>query len=397
MDPGRNPYSPGAGTRPRALVGRDAELEQFEIAARRLGAGYSDRSLLLSGLRGVGKTVLLNEFCSIAQRHNWVFQQLEATRDLDLPRIMEDRIRIALLQLSAGRRLADRVRRALGVLKSFRIRWNLPEGGEVEAGIDPIPGRADTGILQEDLADLFIEVSECARDREQGVLITIDESQYLTPDQLRPLLMGLHKVGQRQLPFMVVPAGLPSLPALAGEARSYAERLFSFVTINSLQPQEAVTALTSPADEHDVTWDAGALARIVEQTAGYPYFLQEFGKQAWNSAPGPGRITLEDVQNSIPTAIQALDAGFFSVRFDRTTRTERNYLDAMASLGPGPYPTREVASRMGRTTSQVSTQRNSLIVKGLCYAPRRGFIGFTVPMFDQFVRRNMSLEQHPAG
>ena len=391
MDPGRNPYSPGAGARPRALVGRDAELDQFEIAARRLGAGYSDRSLLVSGLRGVGKTVLLNEFCSIAQRHDWVYQQLEATRDLDLPRIMEDRIRIALLQLSAGRRLADRVRRALGVLKSFKIRWNLPEGGEVEAGIQPTPGRADTGILQEDLADLFIEVGECARDRGAGVLITIDESQYLRPDQLRPLLMGLHKVSQRQIPFMVVSAGLPSLPALVGKARSYAERLFAFVNINSLQPREAATALTVPADEHNVTWDTDALDRMVEQTAGYPYFLQEFGKQAWNFATGPGRITLQDVQYSIPTAVQALDAGFFSVRFDRTTRTERNYLAAMASLGPGPHPTREIASRMGRTTPQVSTQRNSLIGKGLCYAPRRGFVAFTVPMFDQFVRRRMSL------
>ena len=390
MDPGRNPYSPGAGARPRALVGRDVELEQFEIAARRLGAGYSDRSLLLSGLRGVGKTVLLNEFCSIAHRHNWVYQQIEATRDLNLPRIMADHIRIALLQLSAGHRLADHVRRALGVLKSFRVRWNLPEGGDVEVGIDPIPGRADTGILQEDLADLFIEVGKYASHRGVGVLITIDESQYLKPDQLRPLLMGLHKVSQRQLPFMVVLAGLPSLPALVGEARSYAERLFSFVKINSLLPRDAATALTAPADEHNVDWDAGALARMVEQTAGYPYFLQEFGKQAWNFAKGPRQITLEDAQYSIPIAVQALDAGFFSVRIDRTTRAERAYLVAMASLGAGPYSTREVASLMGKSTPQASTQRNSLIVKGLCYAPRRGFIAFTVPMFDQFVQRRTS-------
>ena len=390
MDPGRNPYSPGAGTRPRALVGRDAVLQQFEIAARRLGAGYSDRSLLLSGLRGVGKTVLLNEFCSIAQRHNWVYQQLEAAREWNLPRIMEHRIRTALLQLSAGHRLADRVRRAMGVLKSFRIRWSIPEGGDVEVGISPTPGRADTGILQEDLADLFIEVGECARDRGAGVLITIDEAQYLRPDQLRPLVMGLHKVSQRQLPFMVVVAGLPSLPALVGEARSYAERLFTFVTVNSLQPEEAATALTAPADEQNVDWDRDALARIVDKTAGYPYFLQEFGKQAWNFATGQSRITLEDARHSTPIAVQELDRGFFSVRFDRTTRTERAYLAAMASLGPGPYPTGGVASRMGRSTPQVSTQRNSVIAKGLCYAPRRGVIAFTVPMFDQFIRRRMA-------
>ncbi len=391
MDPGRNPYSPGAGTRPRALVGRQAELEQFEIAARRLGAGYSDRSLLLSGLRGVGKTVLLNEFCSIAQRHKWVYQQIEATSVLDLPRIVADRIRIALLQLSAGHRLADRARRALSVLKSFRMRWNLPEGGDMEVGIDPTPGRADTGVLQEDLADLFIEVGEYARERKVGVLITIDEAQYLRPDQLRPLVMGLHKVSQSQLPFMVVGAGLPSLPALVGKSRSYAERLFTFITINGLPAEEAMAALTVPAEEQGVKWQVDALDRIVEEAAGYPYFLQEFGKQAWNFAAGPSQITLQDAQYSIPIAVQALNMGFFSVRFDRTTKAERAYLAAMASLGPGPYSTREVASRMGKSTSGVSTQRNSMIVKGLCYSPRRGAIAFTVPMFDQFIRRRMSL------
>lgn len=391
MDPAKNPYSPGAGARPRALVGRDAELKQFEVAMRRLGAGYSDRSLLLSGLRGVGKTVLLNEFCSVAQRHNWVYQQIEATRNLNLPRIMADRVRIALLQLSSGRRFADRFRRTLSVLKSFRVRWNLPEGGDVELGIDPTPGRADTGILHEDLADLFIEVGEYARDRKAGVLFTVDEAQYLRSDQLRPLVMGLHKVSQRQLPFMVVGAGLPSLPALVGEARSYAERLFTFLKVNSLQPSEAATALTAPAEEHNIVWDVDALATIMEQAAGYPYFLQEFGKQAWNLAAGPRRITLEDAQHSISTAVQTLDAGFFNVRFHRTTRAERTYLEAMASLGPGPYRTRDVAYRMGKSTPQVSTQRNALIVKGLCYAPRRGVIAFTVPMFDQFIRREMSL------
>ncbi|MCQ3803629.1 MAG: hypothetical protein OXC98_14045 [bacterium] len=175
-----------------------------------------------------------------------------------------------------------------------------------------------------------------------------------------------------------------------GEARSYAERLFTFVDVNSLRPEEAATALTTPADEQNVGWDLDALARIVDKTAGYPYFLQEFGKQVWNFAAGPCRITLEDVRYSTPIAVQELDKGFFSVRFDRTTKAERAYLAAMASLGPGPYPTGEVAFRMGRSTPQVSTQRNSVIAKGLCYAPRRGVIAFTVPMFDQFIRRRMA-------
>lgn len=390
MDPSRNPYSPGAGARPPALVGRDSELNDFEIATKRLGAGLYDRSMLLSGLRGVGKTVLLNEFCSIAQRHKWVFQQIEANKELDLSRIIADRIRIVLLQLSAGHRLAERARRALGVLKSFKVRWNLPEGGDIEFGIEPIAGRADTGILQEDIADLFTEVGEYAGERKVGVLITIDEAQYLGRDQLGTLVMGLHKVSQRQLPFMVVPAGLPSLPALAGEARSYAERLFTFVKINSLQPEEAAAALAVPAEARGVRWHADALGRIVDETAGYPYFLQEFGKQAWNFATGPSQISLEDIRHTIPMAFNALDTGFFSIRFDRTTETERDYLAAMAHLGAGPHPSGAVASAMGRTTSQVSPHRNSLIAKGLCHAPRYGQIAFTVPMFDQFVRRRMS-------
>lgn len=390
MDPASNPYSPGAGARPPALVGRDDELNQFEIAIRRLAAGLYDRSVLLSGLRGVGKTVLLNEFCSIAQRQAWMFQQIEATKELDLSRIMADRIRIVLLQLSAGHRLAERARRALGVLKSFKIRWNLPEGGDVELGIEPIAGRADTGILQEDLADLFIEVGEYASEQEVGILITIDEAQYLGRDQLGTLVMGLHKVSQRQLPFIVVPAGLPSLPALAGEARSYAERLFTFVKINSLQPEEAAAALTVPAKAHGVRWHTDALDRIVDETAGYPYFLQEFGKHAWNFARGPHQITLDDIKHAIPFAVEMLDTGFFSVRFDRTTETERAYLAAMAHLGAGPHASGAVASTMGRTTPQVSPHRNSLIAKGLCHAPSHGQIAFTVPMFDQFVRRRMS-------
>ena len=389
MDPSKNPYSPSAGARPPALVGREEELQQFEIALRRLGNGYSDRSFMLSGLRGVGKTVLLNEFCGIAHRQRWVYQQIEATRDLNLPRIMAERIRIALLQLSAGQRLAERARRGLSVLQSFKVRWNLPEGGEVELGIQPIPGRADTGILQEDLADLFLEMGEYARDRGVGVLFAIDEAQYLHKDQLGPLIMGLHKVSQRQLPFMVACAGLPSLPGLAGEARSYTERLFSFLTINSLPPVEASRALAEPAGDQQVHWEFDALERIVEDTGGYPYFLQEFGRQAWNLASGPNRITLEDAKNSVPVAVRALDRGFFNVRFDRTTNAEREYLAAMASLGAGPHSSGQVAAAMGKTTRQAGPLRDSVIKKGLCHAPRHGEIAFTVPMFDRFVQRRM--------
>lgn len=391
MDPGNNPYSPGAGARPPALVGRDDELNQFDITVRRLGHGYFDRSQLMTGLRGVGKTVLLNEFCSIAHRHNWAYQQIEAGEDVHMPGILAERVRLAVLGISAGQRLAERARQALGVLKSFRVRWKLPEGGSVELGVDPLPGRADTGILHDDLADLFVELGEYAKERKVGVLFTIDEAQLLPIDQLGHLIMGLHRVSQRQLPFMVVCAGLPSLRALAGEAKSYAERLFAFITINSLRSHDAAAALTAPADEHQVEWTADALERVVEQTSGYPYFLQEFGKQSWNAATGPGQITLADVEAATPIAVEALDRGFFGIRYDRTTDAERQYLAAMASLGPGPHPSGKVASVMGRTTPQVGMQRNSLIAKGLCYAPRYGDIAFTVPMFDQFIRRQVSL------
>ena len=391
MDPGNNPYSPGAGARPPALVGRDDELDQFDIVVRRLSNGYYDRSLLMTGLRGVGKTVLLNEFCSIAHRHNWAYQQIEAGEDFNMPGILAERVRLAVLGISPGQRLAERARQALGVLKSFRLRWELPEGGSVELGVDPLPGRADTGILHDDLADLFVEVGEYAKERKVGVLFTIDEAQLLPIDQLGNLIMGLHRVSQRQLPFLVVCAGLPSLRALAGEAKSYAERLFAFITINSLRSYDAAAALTAPAKERQVEWSSDALDRVVEQTSGYPYFLQEFGKRAWNTAAGPGQITLADVEMATPIAVEALDRGFFGIRYDRTTDAERQYLAAMASLGPGPHPSGEVASAMGRTTPQVGMQRKSLIAKGLCYAPRYGDIAFTVPMFDQFIRRQMSL------
>lgn len=387
MDPVRNPYSPGAGSPPPALVGRDDELETFDIAIQRLALGKSAKSLMLTGLRGVGKTVLLREFGQTAKRHGWVHQHIEATEDLHFAEAIAMLARKALLRLSAGERLADRSRRAFGVLKSFQLRWKLPEGGDVTLGIDPVPGHADSGALEDDLAGLFIEVAEMARDRQVGVLFTIDEIQYLSKDQLASLIVGLHQISQEQLPLMVVGAGLPSLPALAGEAKSYAERLFTFTVIGSLDPTTAAAALATPAEDEGVLWQPDALAEVVNATEGYPYFLQEFGKEAWDVAPGPDSISAADVQAAIPIAVSELDTGFFRVRIDRTTDTERAYLVAMASLGDGPYSSGDVAAAMGRTTTQVGPHRDALIKRGLCYSPRYGIIAFTVPMFDQFVRR----------
>lgn len=390
MDAVRNPYSPGAGTPPPALVGRGEEIEAFDVAVQRLGLGRAARSLLLTGLRGVGKTVLLGRFGRIAAGHGWINLSLEAREGIDFVAAAATLSRRALLRLSAGQRLADRARRAFGVLRSFEVRWQLPDGGDIAVRVDPVPGFADSGALEEDLADLFLAVGEAARDRRTGVLFTVDEMQYLPRDRLAALIVGLHRISQEQLPLMVAGAGLPSLPALAGEAKSYAERLFTFREVNSLAPEEAEAALVTPAADEGVRWEPEALRLVVELTRGYPYFLQEFGKQSWNVARGPGTITRADVEAAVPIATDELDAGFFRVRLDRTAPGENAYLEAMASLGAGPYRSGDVAAAMGRTTLQAGSLRDTLIKRGLCHAPRRGIIAFTVPMFDDFIRRRLT-------
>ena len=390
MDPVRNPYSPGAGTPPPALVGRDAELQAFDIAVQRLGAGRSAKSLLLTGLRGVGKTVLLREFGRIGERHGWVCQHVEVREEQPFSEVMAILMREALLRLSTGEFMADRVRRALSVLKSFQVRWQLPEGGDVALGLDPLPGRADSGILDHDLAGLFLEIGMAAKDRGAGVLLTIDELQFLARDHLAALMVGLHRISQEQLPVLVAGAGLPSLPGLAGDAKTYAERLFAFRLINSLGKSEARAALADPAQDADVFWHPDALDRVVDRTRGYPYFVQEFGKHAWDIAAGPHEITTTDVELATPLALAELDSGFFRVRIDRATGEERTYLAAMASLGTGPYATGDVAMVLNQTATEVGPHHDALIGRGLCYSPRHGIIDFTVPMFDEFVRRTMS-------
>lgn len=390
MDPVRNPYSPGAGTPPPALVGRDVELRDFDIAVQRLGAGRSAKSLLLTGLRGVGKTVLLRKFGRIGERHGWICRHIEVREDQPFPEVMAVLAREALLRLSGGELMTDRVRRALRVLKSFQVQWKLPVGGDVILELDPVAGRADSGILDHDLAGLFLEIGEAARDRERGILITIDELQFLARDHLAALMVGLHRTGQEQLPLLVAGAGLPSLPRLAGDAKTYAERLFAFRVINSLGNAEARAALIEPAEAGNVRWQLQALDRVVDRTRGYPYFLQEFGKHAWDTAAGPDEITAGDVEAATPLATAELDAGFFRVRMDRATGAERTYLGAMASLGGGPYVCDEIAAVLDKTTGEVDPLHDALVRRGLCYRPRDGVIDFTVPMFDEFVRRALT-------
>jgi len=387
MDRVRNPYSPGAGSRPPALVGRENEIDAFDVALQRLGLAKSAKSMLLTGLRGVGKTVLLNEFGLVADKRDWIHEALEVNDEMDFPRAMGTLARKAVLRLSAGQRSSERFQRMLGIIKSFQITWNIPDGGSVL--VAPFAGVSDSGVLDADLGELLVELGELARERGRGALFTIDEMQYLSKDQLAALVQAFHMVAQKRVPVMLAGAGLPSLLGLIGEARSYAERLFDFPQIDSLPLDAAAAALEVPATDEGVTWSAAAVSRTVELTGGYPYFLQEFGKQAWDVAHGPDEIGLGDIDAAVPVALAELDSGFFRVRIDRTSDGERLYIRAMAQLGKGPYTSASVAESLDKTTRQLGPVRDTLIKRGLCYSPRWGQIDFTVPMFDEFVRRTM--------
>lgn len=304
------------------------------VAIQRLALGRFERSMMLVGLRGVGKTVLLNEFGRIAEANGWVYAHLEATEDVRIATATASLSRRALLELSATARTKERAHRALGVLRSF-VKVHVPLGAEMGSMVidfEPLPGKADSGTLDGDLSGLFSEVGEAAREAGTGVLFTIDEIQYLVRSELSALIIGLHRVSQLGLPLLVAGAGLPSLPGLAGEARSYAERLFMYVDIGSLGHDDALDALVRPAEQEGAGWETDAVEQVIADTKGYPYFLQDFGKQAWNVAEGP-TITRSDVQAGTVLAIADLDSGFFRARIDKTTDAERDYLRAMAALG----------------------------------------------------------------
>jgi hypothetical protein len=385
MDPVLNPYSPGAGTRPPALVGRDGEIEAMDVALQRLRRGRDGRSQMLTGLRGVGKTVMLNEFEHVAGGRGYFHEHVEVGEDGDLTPRLAAAFRRILLSMEARKRIGQRIRRALGVLKAFSVR--LPDGLELSIDVDAVTGPADSGDLATDLSGLFIELGEVARDHDTGVLITIDELHYVALHTLEALVMGLHRAAQLQLPITIAGAGLPSLATLTGEAKSYAERMFTFPVIGSLPDDEAREALVVPAADEGVTWEEAALADVLIATEGYPYFLQEFGKQAWDAADGSNVITADDVGRSIPVATAELDDGFFRVRTGRTSDPQRAYLRAMAELGPGPARSGEVAALLGRKTTALGPTRDGLIKKALCYSPRYGEIDFTVPLFDGFMKR----------
>ena len=387
MDPIKNPFSPGAGSPPSALVGRDGILEQTRILLGRTRQKKPEKSVLLTGLRGVGKTVLLNEMERLAQKEGYSTILLEAHEEKPLAEMLAPPLRRLLFSLNRMAGAGDKARRGLAVLKSF-IGAIKVKVGKIELGldIDSEKGSADSGDIEIDLPNLFVAVAEAAEDRKIPIAILIDELQYLSRSELSALIMAMHKMQQRQLPLVLIGAGLPFLPALAGESKSYAERLFNFPDIGPLSESDAAKALQNPVAEVDVVFEEAALQEIVRLTRGYPYFLQEWGYQAWNLAQS-SPITLKIVQDANLTVIRRLDENFFRVRFDRLTPREKQYLRAMSQLGPGAQRSGDIVEVLGVKISSLGPIRARLIRKGMIYSPSHGDMAFTVPLFDEFMRR----------
>jgi len=387
MDPLLNPFSPGAGAPPPELVGREPILRQSEILFGRIARGRAEKSMLLTGLRGVGKTVLLNEIGSRGEKEGFQILLLEAHEGKALGPLIAPSVRELLYRLDRVAGSGEKVKRGLRVLRSFLGALKLTYG-DVSIGldIDPETGTADTGDIEIDLPNLFVSVGEAARERQTLVALLIDEIQYFSPKELGALIMAMHRLQQRQLPFVLIGAGLPILPALAGEAKSYAERLFDFPPVGPLEREESFRALREPTKECGVDFDEPALEAVWNETKGYPYFLQEWGYHAWNL--GENNSILQDtVLQAEKTVIIRLDEGFFRVRFDRLTPREKEYLRAMATLGPGPHRAGDVAALLGKEITSLGPLRAKLIQKGMVYSPAHGEVGFTVPLFDEFMKR----------
>ncbi|MBU1228178.1 MAG: ATP-binding protein [Actinobacteria bacterium] len=383
MDRLDNPYRPGAGTPPPALIGRDELIDSFAVTLRRALRRRPGKSLLLTGLRGVGKTVLLNRFAEIAADEGLKVGFIEAPETGDFRTQLAVRTRKILLELSQGP--AKRaVQKALGVLRSFTLQ--LPDGSSISLGVEALPGHGDSGLLSEDLTDVLVASGEAAAESSSGLVLAVDEVQYLTSEELAALITAIHRTTQLNLPVVLVGAGLPQLPGLAGEAKSYAERLFEFPSVDSLPPGEAVEAIVIPANELDVDYTEDASSLVVAESHGYPYFLQEWGFHVWNDAPR-SPITADDVRSVRSSVIATLDRNFFLVRLDRLTPKEKEYLRAMAELGAGPHRSGDIAAQLGVRVESVAPRRSGLIGKGMIYSPAHGDTAFTVPLFDEFMLR----------
>ncbi|MEX1044522.1 MAG: ATP-binding protein [Chthoniobacterales bacterium] len=389
MDAIKNPFSPGAGSPPPELVGRGDILEQARVLLGRVKEGRAEKSILLTGLRGVGKTVLLNEIERMAADTGYRTVALEAHEDKSLAALLASPLRKLLFELNRVAGAGDKAKRALAVLKGF-LNGVKMKVGEIEIGLDiePEQGTADSGDLESDLPGLFIAVAEAARERRCPVALLIDEMQYFSSVELSALIMAMHKMQQRRLPMTLLGAGLPILPGLAGESKSYAERLFSFPDIGALSEADAAKALQDPTEVAGVRFEKAALMEIFRLTRGYPYFLQEWGYQAWNHASA-SPITLHIIREATPAVVRRLDRNFFRVRFDRLRPGEKRFLRAMAGLGPGAHRSSDIAGALQVKINSLSPVRAQLIKKGMIYSPAHGDMAFTVPLFDEFMLRAM--------
>lgn len=389
MNPINNPFSPGAGAPPPELVGRDSLLEQARILLGRVKQKRSEKSLLLTGLRGVGKTVLLNDIERMAKAEGYQTILLEAHEEKPLAELIYPALRGLLFELDRVAGAGDKVKRGLAVLRSFIGSIKLTVN-DVALGLDiePAKGTADSGDLEIDLPNLFVAIAEAALERQTAVALLIDEIQYLSQKELGALIMAMHKMQQKQLPLVLLAAGLPVLAGMAGESKSYAERLFNYPDIGALSEADASMALRDPARHVGVEFDDDALHEVFRLTHGYPYFIQEWGYQSWNMAAA-SPITLEIVRNATTEVIRRLDKNFFRVRYDRLTPGEKNFLRAMAHLGPGSHRTGDIATALKMTVKGIGPVRSKLIKKGMIYSPAHGDMAFTVPLFDEFMKRAM--------
>lgn len=388
MDSIDNPFAPGAGSHPPELAGRQLILEDARVAIARALLCKPSRSQLFLGLRGVGKTVLLNAVDSIAQENGHITSFIEAPEGKPLGEQLLPRLHQALRKLSASENAKAKAHEAMRALRSFASAFKFAYG-DTSIAVDPATGVADSGDLESDLPELFVRIGEAAKAAGQAWTLLIDEVQYLSQKDFAALIVSLHKVNQARLPILFFGAGLPQVAALSGDAKSYAERLFHFPEVGALPEADAKEAIRQPVTSEGAAIDEDALTEIFLKTRGYPYFLQEWGHQAWNIAAG-NTITLLDAQHAEPKTLLRLDAGFFKVRFERLTPKEREYVIAMAQLGDGPYRSGDIADALGETVQSLGPRRAQIIAKGMIYSPSHGDIAFTVPMFNTYLMRNLA-------
>lgn len=391
MDTYNNPFNPGAGVSPPELAGRSEVLEQAVTALERTKRGRHAKSLMILGLRGVGKTVLLNEIRKEAEGRGYLVEQIEARDGEDLRQLLIHALRRVLLQLDRPGHTIEAVKKGLRVLRSFIGKITVSAGGvDVTLGVDPEPGHADSGDFEADVKDVLVATAQASKAAKRPVALLIDELQYVSRPELAALIRGMHAVNQEGLPLLLFGAGLPQLAGQAGDAKSYAERLFDFPRLDRLDKDDACKAIRDPVEDEGAHIEEGALDEIYAQTRGYPYFLQEWGYNAWNVARSDS-ITGKDAATATDQSIRKLDESFFRVRFDRLTPLEREYMRYLAELGEGPQRSSDVAKAMNRNGRSLGPTRDSLIKKGMIYAPEHGQVAFTVPLFDEFMRREMRL------